>query len=70
MRQYLKTLNGKKPVVFGGDMNVGHLDRDIHNPEAKHIVKQAGLTPQEREAFSKMISTGFLDAFRALYPGM
>ena len=64
-----------------GDLNVGHQDLDIHNPHAKHIVKQAGLTPQERESFTVTLSTtstthsntttrvsGYFDAFRYLYP--
>jgi exonuclease III len=48
---------------------VGHLDLDIYNYTAKHIVKQAGLTPQERKSFSQLLETGFVDAFRHFYPG-
>ena len=69
MRAYLKKLSLRKPVVFTGDLNCGHLDVDIYNPEAKHIVKQAGLTPQERQAFTKMVASDFQDAFRFFYPG-
>lgn len=71
MRRYLTHLHQekKKPVILTGDLNVGHLDLDIHNPEAKHIVKQAGLTPQERDSFSTLLQdTRFLDAFRYFYP--
>ena len=69
MRAYLNKLSARKPVVYTGDLNVGHLDLDIHNPEAKHIAKQAGLTPQERAAFTEMLeATHFRDAFRYLYP--
>ncbi len=49
-------------------MNVGHLDLDIHNPDAKHIVKQAGLTPRERDSMTHLLSNGYTDAFRFLYP--
>lgn len=49
-------------------MNVGHLDIDIHNPTAKHIVKQAGLTPQERASFTELLSGPLKDAFRYFYP--
>jgi exonuclease III len=49
-------------------MNVGHLDLDIHNPDAKHIKKQAGLTAQERKSFTDLLATGFIDAFRFFYP--
>lgn len=71
MREYLSKLNARKPVVYTGDLNVGHLDLDIHNPEAKHISKQAGLTPVEREAFAQMLSeTQYVDAFRHFHPGI
>ena len=70
MRQYLKQLSALKPVVYTGDLNCGHLDLDIHNPTAKHIAKQAGLTAEERAAFTGMLSeTGFRDAFRHFHPG-
>ena len=58
-----------KAVVLAGDMNVGHLDADIYNHAAKHISKQAGLTPQERASFSQMLGSGLRDAFRHFYPG-
>lgn len=78
MRKYLQTLGSRKPVIFAGDMNVGHLDIDIHNPTAKHIAKQAGLTPRERASFSQLLATpssltdpssrSFVDAFRYFHP--
>lgn len=66
---YLNSLRARKPVVYAGDMNCGHLDLDIYNPDAKHIAKQAGLTPQERASFSAMLQAGYADAFRVLHPG-
>jgi len=70
MRSYLQGLKGKKAVVYGGDLNVAHLDLDIYNYQAKHIVKIAGLTPQERAAFGTMLATcGYVDSLRHLYPG-
>jgi exodeoxyribonuclease III len=65
---YLKELRKVKPVIYAGDLNVGHLDLDIYNPTAKHISKQAGLTPQERASFGDMLAQGFFDALRHLYP--
>eukprot|EP01039_Chlorochromonas_danica_P003244 gene3243-3554_t len=66
---YLTELSLKKPVILTGDLNVGHLDVDIHNPTAKHIAKQAGLTPEERQSFTSFLTAGvFHDAFRFLYP--
>jgi hypothetical protein len=75
MYRYLKGLeegtDGRtgKPVVLTGDLNVAHLDLDIHNPTAKHISKQAGLTPQERSSFGALLASGFQDALRFFYPG-
>ncbi|CAN0164926.1 unnamed protein product [Ectocarpus fasciculatus] len=65
---YLKKLNESKPVVYCGDLNVAHLDLDIYNFDAKHIVKQSGCTPRERAAFGEMLETGFVDAFRHFHP--
>ena len=64
MRNYLKSLEKKKPVVYGGDLNVAHLDLDIYNYQAKHVSKVPGVTPQERSAFGDMLKEGFVDAFR------
>ena len=69
VRSYLNKLSARKPVIFTGDLNVGHLDLDIHNPEAKHIGKQAGLTERERNSHSELLTTNFQDAFRYFYPG-
>lgn len=69
MKQYLDSLKSTKPVIFCGDLNVGHLDLDIYNYTAKHIVKQAGLTPAERNSFSALLGAGYVDAFRHFHPG-
>jgi len=58
-----------KPLLLGGDMNCAHGDADIWNVTAKHIAKQAGLTPQERAAFGQLLAEGRLtDTFRAVHP--
>ena len=42
---------------------------DIHNPDAKHIVKQSGLTPVERASHTTLLEeTGFKDVLRYFYP--
>jgi exodeoxyribonuclease-3 len=76
IREYLANLRDSndnsnhkyKGVVYCGDMNVGHLDVDIYNHTAKHIVKQAGLTPRERASFTKLLEGGWRDSFRYLHP--
>jgi len=66
---YMKSLElSGKPVILTGDLNVAHLDLDIYNPTAKHINKQAGLTPQERQSFGGGLATEFQDALRYFYP--
>ena len=65
-RMYLKKLDEKKPVIVCGDMNVAHTEIDLKNPKTN--VNNAGFTPQERAAFTKLLSSGFVDTFRHLYP--
>ena len=69
-RAYLAYLDAKKPVVLGGDLNVGHLDADIYNVSAPHVKKSAGLTPRERESWSTTLAhgAGFVDTFRHFHP--
>jgi hypothetical protein len=63
------SIPASRGVIYCGDMNVGHLDQDIYNHTAKHITKQAGLTPRERASFTKLLDAGFKDAFRYFHPG-
>jgi exonuclease III len=70
LASYLKSLESSgKPVILTGDLNVAHLDLDIYNSTSKHITKQAGLTPQERQSFGSTLATEFQDALRFFYPG-
>ena len=69
MRSHLKDLGASHPVLLLGDLNVAHLDADIWNVSAKHIVKSAGCTPREREAFGVLLADGpYVDCFRHLHP--
>jgi exodeoxyribonuclease-3 len=63
---YLKALDAKKPLVYTGDLNVAHEEIDIKNPKSN--VHNAGFTPEERAKFSRLLSQGFVDTFRSLYP--
>ena len=63
---YLKKLEETKPVVFCGDLNVAHREIDLKNPKTN--VNNAGFTPQERGAMTKLLDSGFVDTFRYLYP--
>lgn len=65
-RLYLKKLDAQKPVIVCGDMNVAHQEIDLKNPKTN--VNNAGFTPQERGAMTKLLDCGFVDTFRYLYP--
>ena len=65
-RDYLKGLDGKKPVVVCGDMNVAHEEIDLKNPGPNR--GNAGFSDEERGKFTELLSAGFTDTFRAMYP--
>ena len=65
-RNYLTRLDAIKPCVICGDLNVAHNEIDLKNPASNH--GNAGFSDQERESFSKLLSCGFTDTFRYLYP--
>lgn len=63
---YIKELEKYKPVIICGDFNVAHNEIDIKN--AKSNIGNAGFTFEEREKFGILLSNGFIDTFRYLYP--
>ncbi len=65
-RMYLKKLDAVKPVIVCGDLNVAHKEIDLKNPKTN--VNNAGFTPQERAAMTKLLDAGFVDTFRLLHP--
>lgn len=65
-REYLKTLDIKKPVILCGDLNVAHNEIDLKNPKTN--VGNAGFTNEEREKMTLLLENGFTDSFRYLYP--
>jgi len=65
-RAYVCALDAKKPVIICGDMNVAHQEIDLKNPDTNH--KNPGFTDVEREKFGVLLSAGFTDTFRYLYP--
>lgn len=65
-RNYLAVLNEKKPVVVCGDLNVAHQEIDLKNPKTNH--RNAGFTDEERDKMTTLLSAGFTDSFRYLYP--
>jgi len=67
---HVRKLQEKKPVVYCGDLNVCHKELDLwgnHSPNAK----QAGYTPQERQAMSGLLEgCGLTDSFRLRHPNV
>ena len=65
-RDYLLKLDAQKPVIVCGDLNVAHEEIDLKNPKTNR--RNAGFTDEEREKMTVLLSSGFTDTFRSLYP--
>ncbi len=66
-QDFLLKLEQNKPVIACGDFNVAHQTIDLKNPKSNYN-KTAGYTQVEIEAMTRLIQSGFIDAFRYLYP--
>ena len=66
LRSYLMDLSKKKSVVYCGDLNVAHKEIDLKNPKTNRM--NPGFTDEEREKMTALLSSGFTDTFRYLYP--
>ena len=66
MRAYLSSLDEKKPVIYTGDLNVAHNEIDLKNPKTN--IGNPGFSYEERGKFGELLSAGFIDSFRELYP--
>ncbi len=66
LRNYMIELDKHKPVIYCGDLNVAHEEIDLKNPKTNHF--SAGFTDEERGKFTELLSSGFSDTFRTLYP--
>ncbi len=66
LREYIKSLDTTKPVIYCGDLNVAHNEIDLKNPKTNH--HSAGFTDEERGKFTELLNEGFSDTFRTLYP--
>ena len=65
-KNYLVKLDNQKPVILCGDLNVAHNEIDLKNPKTNK--GNAGFTDEEREKFTLLLNSGFVDSFRYLYP--
>ena len=66
LRVYLKELDAVKPVVYCGDLNVAHQEIDLKNPKSNR--RNPGFSDEERSKMTELLSCGFVDSFRYLYP--
>lgn len=65
--KYLRKLEKKKAVIFGGDLNVAHTEIDLARPRQNRM--SAGFTDEERAGFDNIVGAGFIDSFRHFHPG-
>ena len=66
MRAYLSALDKVKPVVYCGDLNVARNEIDLKNPKTN--IGNPGFSYEERGKMEELVSAGFTDTFRHLYP--
>jgi exodeoxyribonuclease-3 len=66
LRDYLCSLDNKKPVIYCGDLNVAHEEIDLKNPKAN--VGNPGFSNEEREKMTELLKSGFTDSFRYKNP--
>ena len=66
IRKYMLKLNENKPVIMCGDLNVAHKEIDLKNPKTNR--KNAGFTDQERNKFTELLESGFIDTYRHFNP--
>jgi exodeoxyribonuclease-3 len=59
-------LEAKVPVVMCGDFNVMPTELDVYKPE--RWVNDALFRPESREAFQRLMSQGWTDSLRSMYP--
>ena len=65
---YMKSLDAQKPVIACGDYNVAHKEIDLANPDSNHM--SAGFTDEERQGFTNLLNSGFIDTFRYIHGEM
>lgn len=58
--------NSGKSLVIAGDYNTAHNEIDLKNPKANE--KNSGFLRIERDWLDKIVSEGYVDTFRHLYP--
>ena len=57
-----RQVQSESPVVFGGDLNIAHTERDLFYAASNR--KNSGFLPHEREWFSRLLKSGWHDFVR------
>jgi len=64
---YASELKKSRPhLIIGGDYNIAHTERDIHDPKGNK--NSSGFLPEERDWMTAWFENGFVDSFRKLHP--
>lgn len=66
-REYVISLEEKKPVIICGDLNVAHSEMDIARSKENYN-KQSGYTQTEIDGLDALLAEGYVDTFRMKYP--
>jgi len=66
LREYVCKLS--KPVIMAGDFNVARAWIDSYPENQKNVPDDPAFQPETRENFEQLLTSGFVDVFRALYP--
>ena len=64
--KHIVSLEKEKPVIFCGDVNTAHTAIDLARPKENET--NTGFLPEERAWIDQVVSAGYVDAFRSLYP--
>lgn len=67
LQSTLLSLDEIKPVILCGDLNVAHREIDLAHPTRNR--GKSGFSDPERDSFSKLLDSGFIDAFRHFESG-
>jgi len=66
LSKFVELKEAGRKVIITGDFNVAHKEIDLTNPESNK--KTSGFLPIERDWFTKLLSSGFVDIYREKNP--
>ena len=66
-REYVISLEERKPVIICGDLNVARTEIDIARSKENYN-KASGYTQREIDGLEALLKEGYIDTFRSLHP--